>query len=360
MKIIVLTGGLSSERDVSLSSGAGICKALRTNGHQAFLLDVFMGISYDSSRLEEIFSLPDAGISIANTIQTDEPDIATIKALRNDQSDCFFGENVIELCRMADITFLGLHGGFGEDGRLQAAFDVLGIQYTGPSSIGNVLAMDKDITKKMFQMADIPTPQGARLHKNMQNTSLQQHGLSLPVVVKPCTGGSSIGVYIAHTQEEYQDALEKSFALDVEVIVESYIKGREFSCGILGEQVLPIIEIIPKSGFFDYAHKYQSGFSQEICPADLPAHLTKKIQETTRKAFDALKLDVYSRADCLVDENENIYFLEMNTLPGMTSSSLFPQEAAAAGIEYTDLCERIIEESLKARPPLCKKKGEPV
>ena len=350
MKIIILAGGLSGERDVSLASGSEICKALRTRGHQAFLLDVFMGLPYDSTRLEEVFDLPDAGLSIANDIKTAEPDIAAIKASRADQSECFFGENVIALCRMADITFIGLHGGFGEDGRLQATFDVLGIQYTGPSSLGNVLAMDKNITKQIFQMAGIPTPKGVQLHRNASNTSLDFLGLSLPVVVKPCTGGSSIGVYIVHTLEEYQDALNNSFALEDEVIIETYVKGREFACGILGEQVLPIIEIIPNSGFFNYANKYQAGCSLEICPADIPAHITTKIQEMTKKAFQSLKLNVYARADCLVDENENIYFLEINTLPGMTSSSLLPKEAAAASIDYPTLCERIIEESLKARP----------
>ena len=349
MKIIVLAGGLSGERDVSLASGSEICKALRTRGHHAFLLDVFMGYPYDATRLEEVFDLPDAGLSIANGIHTEEPDIAAIKAARADQSDCFFGENVIELCRMADITFIGLHGGFGEDGRLQATFDVLGIKYTGPSSIGNVLAMDKNISKQIFQMANIPTPKGIQLHRNDTITSLDTFGLSLPVVVKPCTGGSSIGVYIVHTLEEYQEALRNSFALEEEVIVETYVKGREFACGIIGEQVLPIIEIIPKSGFFDYANKYQAGASQEICPADLPAHIATKIQEMTKKAFQSLKLDVYARADCLVDENENIYFLEVNTLPGMTTNSLLPREAAAASIDYPTLCERIIEESLNAR-----------
>ena len=349
MKIIVLAGGLSGERDVSLASGSEICKALRTRGHHAFLLDVFMGYPYDATRLDEVFDLPDAGLSITNGIHTEEPNIAAIKASRADQSDCFFGENVIELCRMADITFIGLHGGFGEDGRLQATFDVLGIKYTGPSSIGNVLAMDKNISKQIFQMANIPTPKGIQLHRNDTITSLDTFGLSLPVVVKPCTGGSSIGVYIVHTLEEYQEALRNSFALEEEVIVETYVKGREFACGILGEQVLPIIEIIPKSGFFDYANKYQAGASQEICPADLPAHIATKIQEMTKKAFQSLKLDVYARADCLVDENENIYFLEVNTLPGMTTNSLLPREAAAASIDYPTLCERIIEESLNAR-----------
>ena len=350
MKIIVLAGGLSEERDVSLSSGAEICKALLTQGHQAFLLDAFMGFSYDVNRLDEIFELPDAGLSIFTGIKPNKPDISAIKASRADQSDCFLGENVIELCKLADITFIGLHGGFGEDGRLQATFDVLGIKYTGPSSIGNVLAMDKGLTKQIFRLANIPTPAGACLNKNDSVTSLTALNLALPVVVKPNSGGSSIGVYIVHTNEEYQRALRASFEQDDDVIVEHYIKGREFSCGVLGEQVLPVIEIIPKSGFFDYANKYQAGYTDDICPADIPSDICEKVQSLTLQAFHALRLNVYARADFLLDNDNNIYFLEVNTLPGMTPASLLPQEAATAGINYEALCERIIEESLKERP----------
>lgn len=347
MKIIVLAGGLSTERDVSLVSGAGICKTLLEHGHQAYLLDAFMGLPYDSDKLEEVFSLPDAGLSIAEGIQAKEPDLAAVKASRPDQSDCFFGPNVIALCQMADIVFMGLHGDVGENGKVQAAFDLLGIKYTGPNSLGSALAMDKGITKQIFKMSGVPTPNGVTLKKKHKDVPLSRLGLSLPVVVKPCSGGSSIGVYIVNTEEEYQKALDESFRYEDQLVIESYIKGREFAVGIIDGEPLPVIEIIPKSGFFDYTNKYQDGCTDEICPADIPDYIAKKMQDATADAFRALKLDVYSRADFLLDADGNIYCLEMNSLPGMTAASLLPKEARTAGIEYPDLCELIIEKSLK-------------
>lgn len=349
MRIIVLAGGLSSERDVSLSSSAGICKTLLEKGHDVFLLDVFLGLDYDPDRLEEVFTLPGHGLEIAKSISTNEPDIEAIKASRPGESNCFLGPNVIELCRMADITFLGLHGGEGENGKLQATFDLLGIKYTGPDSLGCAIAMDKGFTKQVFLQSGIDTPQGVSLHKDVSDKSLEALGLQFPVVVKPCSGGSSIGVYIVNTQDEYTHALSKSFRYEDEVVVESYIKGREFACGIIDGEALPPIEIIPKTGFFDYANKYQDGATHEVCPADISREISEKMKALTVKAYHALKLNVYSRADFLLDDEGNLYCLEMNTLPGMTAASLLPKEAKAAGIEYGDLCELIIQKSLKAR-----------
>ena len=349
MKIVVLAGGLSTERDVSLTSGAGICRVLRERGHQAILLDVFLGLPGAPENLEEVFDLPDGNLSIAEGIKTSEPDIEAVKASREDQSDCFLGPNVIEICRMADISFLGLHGGYGEDGRLQAAFDILGIKYTGPDSLGNALAMDKSVTKQIFQSNNIPTPEGTWLYKKSKDKPISEFGLTLPLVVKPCSGGSSIGVYICRTEEEYRKAIEESFRHDNCLILEKYIKGREFACGIIDGKALPVIEIIPKSGFFDYANKYQADCTEEICPANIPEEIAARMQKATEHAYRALKLSVYSRADFLLDENGEIYCLEVNTLPGMTAASLLPKEAAAAGIEYGELCELIIEKSMEAR-----------
>lgn len=347
MKIIVLAGGLSTERDVSLTSGAGICRTLLEKGHQAFLLDVFMGFPYDSDRLNEVFDLPGHGLEIADGIKTTEPDLAAIKASRPDQSDCFLGPNVIDLCRMADIVFMGLHGDVGENGKLQATFDILGIKYTGPGYLGSALAMDKTCTKQIFKMCGIPAPGGTWLRSTDKNRSLTALSMSLPVVVKPCSGGSSIGVYIAHTEEEYDKAIEESFRYENELIIEPYIKGREFAVGVIDGQALPVIEIIPKSGFFDYANKYQADCTAEICPAEIDDFTASRMQRAAEKAFTALKLDIYSRADFLLDEGGNIYCLEMNSLPGMTAASLLPKEAKAAGIEYGDLCELIIQKSLE-------------
>ena len=346
MKIVVLAGGLSTERDVSLSSGAGICRTLREKGHDAFLLDVYLGFPYDADKLEEVFSLPGGGLEIAEGIKTTEPDLAAVKAARDDQSDCFLGPNVVEICRMADIVFMALHGDVGENGKLQATFDILGIKYTGPNYLGSALAMDKGVTKQIFRNAGVPTPIGIALKKSEKGTPLSELGLSLPVVVKPCSGGSSIGVYIVNTPEEYENALAQSFRYEDEVVIEQYVKGREFAVGIIDGKALPVIEIIPKTGFFDYANKYQDGCTEEICPAPIDEETAQRMQRATELAFKALKLDIYSRADFLLDDEGNIYCLEVNTLPGMTSASLLPKEAKTAGIEYADLCELIIEKSL--------------
>ncbi len=356
MKIIVLAGGLSPEKDVSLASGAQLCKTLRSLGHQAFLLDVFFGLPYDSDKLEEVFDLPDGGLSIAKEIPSTMPDEAALRALkesRPDQSDCYFGPNVIELCRLADITFMGLHGSVGEDGKIQAAFDILGIRYTGPSSLGCALSMNKLVAKQIFKMSGIPTPRGTSLTRETKDTPLSELGYYLPLVVKPCANGSSIGVYIVHTEEEYRDAIEASFAENEseEVVIEPYIKGREFACSILGGKALPLVEIIPKDGLFNYENKYQTGGAQEICPpVSIDEDLQKEIQQTGERAFRALRMDAYARADFIIDDADGkFYCLEVNALPGMTPASLVPKAAAAAGIDYGTLCERIIEESMKAR-----------
>ena len=351
MKIIVLAGGYSNERDVSLSSGASICKALRERGHQAYLLDAFMGLNYDSDKLEEVFNLPDGGLSIASGIQVKEPDLDALWASRPGDSASYLGPNVLALCSMADITFMALHGSLGENGKLQATFDVLGIRYTGPNSLGCALSMDKGVTKEIFKMQGVPTPDGTHLFRHDKRTTLEELGFKLPVVVKPCSGGSSIGVFIVHTEAEYEDALEQSFKKEDEVVIEPFIDGREYACGIFEGRALPLVEIVPKDGFFDYVNKYQLGGASEICPAQsLDEEKTAQIQAAGEKAYAALRLDVYSRADFIVDNNTGeFYCLEVNSLPGMTSASLLPKAAKAAGYEYGEFCELIIQKSIEAR-----------
>lgn len=351
MKIIVLAGGYSNERDVSLNSGASICKALRDRGHQAYLLDAFMGIDYDSDKLEELFDAPDGGLNIAADIQLKEPDLDALWASRPGDSKSYLGPNVLELCSIADMTFMALHGNLGENGKLQATFDVLGIRYTGPNSLGCALSMDKGVTKEIFKMQGVPTPLGTHVFAKDKDVSLEDLGFKLPVVVKPCSGGSSIGVFIVHTDEEYKNAMKESFKKEDEVVIEPFIDGREYACGILDGKALPIVEIIPKDGFFDYINKYQIGGASEICPAQsLTAEQTEFMQRAGEKAFSALRLDVYSRADFIVDNHTGeIYCLEVNSLPGMTSASLLPKAAKAAGYEYGEFCELIIKKSIEAR-----------
>lgn len=337
MNIVVLSGGRSTEREVSINTGMMVATALAAKGHNVILADPYFDMN-----------LPENGSFFLHEHDINK-DIETIKAnslfveTRIKENKPFFGRNIMELCAQADIVFMALHGEDGENGKVQAAFDLAGIFYTGSGYLGSALAMDKGLTKQLFIKNGIPTPDGDILNIYSKR-NLPSH-LSLPVVIKPCCGGSSVGVSIVRTEMEYEDALNKAFALESDVIVEQYISGREFSCGVLGGQALPVIEIAPADGFYDYEHKYIPGLAEEICPADIDQNISDKMMQITVEAGKVLRLETYYRADFIMDSNENLFCLEVNTLPGMTKTSLLPQEAKAVGIEFGDLCERIIKES---------------
>ena len=320
-------------------------KHLLDEGHRAFLLDAYLGLPEPLIRLDDVFSLKMQSLDTWCIPET-APDLESIKKARTNPSDCFFGPHVLELCQLADIVFLALHGDVGENGKIQAAFDLLGVKYTGSDSFSSALAMDKHIAKKLLKPAGIPVPVGTILGKN-SILPLRDLGFTFPVVVKPCSGGSSIGVHIVINEDSYYTALENVFRYDDEVLIESYIRGREFSVGILDGIALPPIEIIPKSDFFDYNTKYQTGMTQEICPASLDEPISAEMQRLAVLAYETLGLSVYSRADFLLDKRQNIFCLEVNTLPGMTPTSLLPQEAAAADISYNALCDWIVQKSLE-------------
>ena len=347
MKIVVLAGGLSTERDVSFKTGDMVSKALRENGHQVILLDVFMGYSDKEEDLTGIFERTEEVSVKCSDIPEIAPDLAKVKASRADQSACFFGPNVIALCRMADIVFMALHGENGENGKIQAAFDLFGIRYTGTGYLSSALAMDKAMAKQLFVSNGIPTPQGIALKKENRRDSAAELGLKLPCVVKPCCGGSSIGVSIARTEEEFKEALEEAFRWESNLIIEEYVEGREFSVGVIDFKALPIIEIAPVQGFYDYKNKYKAGSAVETCPANLPENVTVKMQYYAEKVAKVLGLDTYSRSDFLLNDKNEIFCLEANTLPGMTPTSLLPQEAAAVGVNFNQLCEKLIEISLR-------------
>lgn len=338
MKIIVLAGGLSTERDVSIITGDRVCQALRERGHQAAMLDVFLGYTGDVS--VDFFDRNDAFSEDMKTIHTIDPNIDRIRSMREEDPDCFFGPNVVELCRMADVVYMALHGEDGENGKVQAAFDLLGIRYTGSGYLGSALAMDKGLAKRLFVMGEIPTPQGFSITPDTVQPVPAEIGY--PCVVKPCCGGSSVGVYIVENEEEYQRAVQAAFRYEKEIVVEKYIRGREFSVGVVGGEVYPIIEIIPKEGFYDYETKYQPGMAEDVCPAELEEDKAAQMQKYALAVYQTLKLESYARIDFLMDEEGNLYCLEANTLPGMTPTSLLPQEAAARGISYGELCEKII------------------
>lgn len=335
MKIVVLAGGTSTERDVSLSSGSMIYRALKKNGHQPILLDVYLGYE---GELEDIFERDTDWAAQIGAVSEKNPDLEEIKALRRDGGRSFFGPNVLTICGMADCVFMALHGANGEDGKIQACFELMGIPYTGTDFVSSAMAMDKGITKDIFRAYGIPTPEGFRLKQGEPETEKPV----FPCMVKACCGGSSVGVCIAEDESGYEQAKKEAFRYGEEIIVERYIKGREFSVGVIDGEALPVIEIAPRQGFYDYKNKYQMGSTVETCPAEISQEKTRELQETAERVFSALRLKSYARMDFRMDEEGEIFCLEANTLPGMTPTSLMPQEAAVVGMDFQDLCERIL------------------
>lgn len=340
MNIIVLAGGNSTEREVSIASGQGVCKALRERNHKAVLLDPYFGASQKEENLfpteYDVDKAADAMREMSSKLEE------TMKTRKG-----FFGPNVLEICKEADIVFLALHGANGEDGKVQSVLDLMGIKYTGSGPLSSGMAMDKGITKMVFEAKGVPTPKGITLEKGKCSSQLADYGMGFPVIVKPCCGGSSVGVCIANNQTEYQAALLEAFSYENEVVVEQFITGREFSVAVVDGKAYPLIEIAPLQGFYDYKNKYQAGSCVETCPADLSSALTKEMQKYAEMGYKALNLQAYARLDFLMDDEGNMYCLEANTLPGMTPTSLIPQEAKAIGMDYPQLCEKLIEVSLK-------------
>ena len=340
MYIAVLAGGLSPERDVSLSSGVMAANAMMSQGHKVCLVDLFMGrddVPGDPRDLFQNEKPLDRYI-----VPEEAPDLDQVRASRKSGLSDWVGNGVVEICKAADITYLALHGADGENGRLQAFLDLNGIRYTGSSYFGCALAMDKWVTKQLLHGAGITTPDGILLKKGEDIPSYK-----LPCVIKPCCGGSSIGISIAHTEEEYKKAIEEAFRCENTILVEECISGRELTCGILDGKALPLTEIIPREGFYDYAHKNQPGWTEEITPARLNTSDTVHVQKTAEKVFEALHLEIYGRIDFILTDDGMAYCLEANTLPGMTPTSLLPQGAAETGIDYPSLCDKIINLSLK-------------
>lgn len=351
MNIVVLAGGISSEREISIVSGTMVCKALRQKGHRAVLIDVFCGD-------DRVFEGPEHTRTIEEVERAfpEEYDVDAAAAYARSfdgkldkmkKRGFFFGPNVLELCKRADTVFMALHGSNGEDGKIQASFELIGIPYTGSSYLGSALAMDKDLTKQLFRENGVPTPRGIVLRKGQKVKPAAENGVGLPCVVKPSCGGSSVGVSIPTTEKAYREAIEDAFSYEDVLIVEQYIKGREFSCGIVDGEAYPVIEIAPLHGFYDYTNKYKAGSTVETCPARISEALSEKIQKASLAAYHALHLNSYGRVDLMMDEDENVYCLEANTLPGMTPTSLLPQEAAVLGMDFGALCEKLIEVSLR-------------
>lgn len=345
MKVVVLAGGLSDERDVSLSSGAQIANALIQNGHEALLLDVYLGCEKGKNFTEafQLFGKTNYEATVAHTA----PDL---KALQKEHPELknLVGPHVIEICQSADAVFLALHGGIGENGQIQALFDLYHIPYTGSGYKASAMAMDKLLAKKICSIDGILSP---KYWVYTSQTDLEKFAneITYPCVVKPLDNGSSIGIQMVDEKAQLKAALRDAHQYSEKVLVEEKIIGREFSVGLLAGKALPLIEIIPLKGFYDYANKYQAGATKEVTPAELSEAKTLEMQKIAEKCYEALELSGYSRVDFMLAEDGTIHFIEANTLPGMTPTSLLPQEAQVVGIDYATLCEKLLATAFQPR-----------
>lgn len=336
MKVVVLSGGLSPERDVSLASGSLIANSLIKSGYEVMLLDLYLGINNKDIKPEYLTSVDNKLYSYS--VSDQEPNLEKLKS-ESKNGNRLIGEGVLDICSDADVVFMALHGSIGENGKLQALFDVYGINYTGTGYEGSMLAMDKDISKQMMVAHGVKTASWKKLDLSKD---IDSDSIDVPCIIKPCSCGSSCGVSIVNTKEELEKALLYAKKYENIVLVEEKIVGREFSVGVFDNDTFPPIEIIPKDGFYDYKNKYQAGCTTEICPPEITDEQNSILKEETLKVHNALRLGHYSRIDFILDKDNNAYCLEANTLPGMTPTSLMPQEAMAAGISYDDLCEKIV------------------
>ena len=321
-------GGTSAERDVSIASGLRIAAALRSRGHEVTSLDTAAGV-IDAETERQL---------LAAGVQQAPPDLEALAAMTKKSLSPSLG--TLPAVRQADVVFLALHGGQGEDGTLQALFDLSGVRYTGTGPLGSGLAMDKDLSKRLFRDNGVQT---AAWLMAPATASEVQSALGFPVVVKPSKQGSTVGLTLVRDAGGLQAAIDEAFRYDDEVMLEQFIAGRELTVGILGNEALPIGEIIPKHELYDYECKYTAGMAVEEFPARLDSATAARVQEQAQLAFKALKLRGYARIDFRLDDSGGCFCLEANTLPGMTELSLIPQAAVAAGISFPELCERIVQ-----------------
>ena len=350
MKIVVLAGGRSTERNVSLTSGHKITNALQTKGHDVAFVDLFLGNDlHDVASIDDLYSSTpvEKDYDISDEVLTDD----AINALRTDGSTQLFGPNVLEICKTADIVFLAVHGGVGVDGKVVAVLDLFGIPYTGSDTLAAGITMSKKVSKEILLYNQIPT---ARFVAAYRDQPMPEIPFEYPVVVKPSNGGSSVGTHIVHNEAELQPAVEDALRFDREALIEEFIKGREFSLGVINGQPLPAIEIVVNDGWYDFEHKFVTGNTTQFVtpPNDLPDDVHEAMKQMALDAMQALGLTNYARIDFFWSPENGLHVIEGNTLPGMTPLSLIPQEAEVLGISYPDLCEMIVQgklELLKAK-----------
>ena len=328
MRVTVLTGGTSAERDVALASAVQVVGALRARGHEVAVVDTARGYIPESEE----------ATALRGTVGATPPALEELHSL--ERGLLLSGLGNLSVVRNADVLFLALHGGRGEDGTIQALLEVVGVPYTGSGRLGSAMAMDKDISKQLFRMAGVPTADWIMApvtERAVEGT------LGWPVVVKPSKQGSTVGLSVVRSPDALAAAIALAHQYDDEVMVERFVPGRELTVGVLQGQALPVGEIIPRHEIFDYECKYTPGMSEEVFPAGVSAEVAGECSRLALRAHHALKLGGYSRVDFRLTCEDAIFCLEVNTLPGMTATSLLPQAARAAGIDFPELCDRICQ-----------------
>jgi D-alanine-D-alanine ligase len=331
LRVLVLMGGKSPEHEVSLVSGREVVRHLDQSKYEVLPLVISKdGNKWQLKKREEL-------LTSQQEVSTAKDLTATKEIIRPE-----------EVPQRADVVFLAMHGPFGEDGTMQGMLEMIGIPYTGAGVLASAMGMDKWMFRKVMASEGILMPKGVLLGES-EKEDLIWKTFSPPVVVKPSSQGSSVGVSIVRKKEDLKEALRKSFQYGQEALVEEYLVGVEVSCGVLGNanpMALPVVEIEPKSEFFDYEAKYGKGKCEEIVPARISIDITREVQETAIKAYRAIGCRGFGRVDMIIS-NGKPYVLEINTIPGLTPASLLPKEAVAAGISYPDLLERIINFGLE-------------
>lgn len=332
MKIAVLMGGTSAERDVSLASGRAVVGALRERGHAVAAVDIASGYVAPEQEAE----------LLPNGVRSAPPEEVEARLRPADLVD-------LPEIRQAEVSFLALHGGIGEDGSLQALLELARIPYTGTGPLGSGIAMDKDLSKRLLRDAGVGTLPWllVKVPELDIDPARVAREVGFPCIVKPSKQGSSVGLTVVQDEGGVSAAVHEAARYDDEILVERFAKARELTVGVLGDQALPPVEIRPKSGLYDYKSKYTAGMTEYLCPAPLPEDTVTRVQQAALAAFAALKLRGYSRIDFLLTEDD-LYCLEANTLPGMTGTSLYPKAAAAAGMEFGEVCERILHLAVAA------------
>ncbi len=333
MNIAVFLGGTSAEREVSLASGKAVVSALREAGHTVRPIDPALG-AHQPAHEDELYR---------DILHGAPPTLEHLAKLSP--------RNLIECVNSAlldgiDVVFLALHGEWGEDGKIQSLLEMRGIKYTASGVMSSALTMDKSMTKILMRHIAINTGTWEMVRGGVYDRSFIDRAvaaLGLPLVVKPNDQGSTVGLTIVQHAGEIPAAIALAAKFSTSVMLEEFIPGRELTVSIVGGRVLPIIEIKPKDGFYDYEHKYTKGMTEYICPADLPAELAERIQRDSKRVFDTTQCRGFARVDFRLRDDDEYYCLEINTLPGMTATSLVPKAAAAAGISFPELCDTIVK-----------------